>query len=93
MSLRNLIGQAQLRLVNSTSLKALIEMNNTTAMIESKHQYVLLLPGKGTPTGYKAQAIKLRGNPRLSKIQSLNLEMNLQLIEMEEAYKEAGEDE
>lgn len=93
VSLRNLIGQAQLRLVTSTSLKALIEVNNITAMRESKPQYVLLLPGRGVPAAYRPQALKLRGNPRLSQIQALNLEMNLQLIELEAARQTQEEDE
>jgi hypothetical protein len=91
VSLRNLIGQAQLRLITSSTLKALIEENNRAAMQEGKHQYVLLMSGKNNPPGYKAHAIKLRSNPRLTKVQALNLEMNLQLIEMEEAHKEEDE--
>lgn len=93
VSLRNLIGQAQLRMVTSKALKALIEVNNTRAMTQSKHQYVLLLPDKNIPPGYAAHALKLRGNPRLSKVQTLNLEMNLQLIDLEEARENKEEDE
>ena len=92
VSLRNLLGQAQLRMVTSTALKELIDMNNQVAMRESKYQYVLLLGGgKAVPSGYKTQALKLRNNPRLTKVQALNLTMNLQLIEMEEARQEEEE--
>lgn len=87
-SLRNLLGQVQLRCVVSTSLKALIEANNIYAVRESKPQYMLLLSGHNPPAGYRQQALKLRGNPKLSKIQALNLEMNLQLLDMEQARQE-----
>jgi hypothetical protein len=93
VSLRNLIGQAQLRMVTSPHMRELVDMNNHHAMREGKAQYVLLLPGRTMPTGYPSQAIKLRGNPRLTEIQSLNLEMNLQLIELEEARSTKEEDE
>jgi hypothetical protein len=93
VSLRNLIGQAQLRMVTSTPLKELIDINNTVAMHESKYQYVLLLPNKVAPPGYRMQALKLRGNPRLTKVQDLNLEMNLQLLELEKAQRDTEEDE
>lgn len=92
-SLRNLIGQAQLRMVTSVTLKQLIEVNNITAMREGKHQCVLLLPGKGVPATYKSHALKLRGNSRLTKVQTLNLEMNLQLIEMEAERNVATQEE
>ena len=88
-SLRNLIGQAQLRMVKSGTLRDLIEMNNLAAMRDNKYQYVLLLDGgKGKPVGYRQQALKLRGNPKLTKVQALNLEANLQLIGLAEAQEE-----
>ncbi len=91
-SLRNLIGQAQLRLVTSSALKSLIDVNNIQAMQASKPQYVLLLSGKKVGmSGYKAQAMRLLGNPRLTKVQALNLETNLQLIGMAEAQEEEEE--
>ena len=83
-SLRNLIGQAQLKYVTSAELKDLIAANNHKAMQSGKVQFVVLLDGKkSVPNGYEAQAQRIRGNPRLSPIQTLNLELNLQLIEME----------
>jgi hypothetical protein len=92
-SLRNLIGQAQLKYVTSAELKDLISTNNHRAMQAGKVQFVVLLDGKkSVPHGYEAQAQRIRGNPRLSPIQTLNLELNLQLIEMERA-KTSEEDE
>ena len=92
-SIRNLIGQAQLREVKSSALRELIDMNNQRAMSDGKPQFVLLLNGKvkGPMSGYPAMAQKLRGNPRLTELQALNLELNLQLIEMESIRKSKEE--
>ena len=87
-SVRNLLGQAQMRMVKSTSLKELIDANNQRAMAEQKAQYVLLLKGTNPPVGYIAAAKKIRGNPRLTPTQSLNINMNMQLIEMAQASTE-----
>ena len=87
-SLRKLIGQAKLREVHSTHLRQLIEANNHKAMYLGKPQYVLLLDGKNVLRGYESQAKELMGNPRLTPLQAQNLELNLQLIQMEEAKKD-----
>jgi hypothetical protein len=93
-SLRNLIGQAQLRMPTSTALRELIDTNNMVAASETKWQYILLMHGsKSVPSGYKTQAVKLRGNPRLTPIQATNLEMNLQLIDMELARTSPSEED
>lgn len=94
-SVRNLIGQALLREVQSPALAELISMNNNTAARQGKHQYVFLLNGTSTkhgwfPTWHKA-AQSLRGNDRLTEIQAKNLELNLQLVELESIRKEKGE--
>lgn len=89
VSIRNLIGQAQMRMVKTPELKTLIEYNNIVAMNDTKAQYVLLLSGrKDVPPLYEAMAHKLKGNNRLTPVQALNLETNLQLIGMQEAAKE-----
>jgi len=88
VSLRNLIGQAQLKLVKTTELRALIEYSNIVAMNTSKAQYVVLLDGKkNVPSMYEPLARKLVGNKRLTEVQALNLTMNLQLIEMQQAME------
>jgi hypothetical protein len=86
-SLRNLIGQAQLRMVQSDALKTLIETNNVRAMRDKKPQFVVLLGGSPSqvPLGYADAARSLAANPRLTDTQRINLKMNLQLIEMEAA--------
>lgn len=94
-SIRNLIGQAQLRQVQAPALAELIQMNNVKALQQSKTQYVFLLDGKTKsidPT-YEMKANKLSGNARLTPVQSMNLELNLQLIEMEKIRLEKGVDE
>jgi len=87
VSLRNLIGQAQLRLIQSPQLAEVLGQNNQMAMRMNVPQYVVLPDGKAksVPTQYHESAVKLRGNPKLTEIQALNLDMNLQLIEMQVA--------
>lgn len=92
-SLRNLIGQAQLRTITVTALKDLLDLNNLLAQQQSKDQYVLLYKVGHDPSSYQKAALKLRGNPRLTPIQATNLEMNLQLIELEAARKEKDDDD
>lgn len=89
-SVRNLIGQAQMRHVSSPALAELISMNNHLAMRESKPQFVLLVSGKAklVPSGYADEAAAIRGNSKLSPLQALNLEQNLQLIELESVRNE-----
>lgn len=87
VSLRNLIGQAQLRLIQSPQLAEVLQSNNQLAMRMNVPQYVVLPDGKAksVPPRYHDEAVKLRGNPKLTDLQALNLEMNLQLIEMQVA--------
>jgi hypothetical protein len=94
-SLRKLIGQAQLRMVTSLPLAELIEANNGHARAASKWQYVLLMKVNNLKqhSEYIRQASKLRGNPRLTPVQALNMEMNFQLLELEAARRETPEEE
>lgn len=89
-SIRNLIGQVLLRHPVVPELKQLISVNNMVAMSDRQEQYVVLLGGgKGqVPQNYVSAALKLRGNPRLTEIQARNLDLNLQLVELEEARRE-----
>jgi MoxR-like ATPase len=92
-SLRNLIGQAQLRQIESVDLKALLAANNVRAMRENKPQYVFLISGKSSdvPALYPGKAVELQGNKRLTPIQALNLSMNLELIALEAAANQEGD--
>lgn len=89
-SLRKLIGQVQMRMVKTSLLKDMLNHNNQQAMAANKAQYVLLYNGNTAPAGYVQAAEKLMGNPRLTELQALNLQMNLQLIEM---FKFVSEEE
>jgi energy-coupling factor transporter ATP-binding protein EcfA2 len=91
-SIRNLVGQGQLRLVTSHPLRDLIDASNALAMREGKYQYVLLLDGgKAVPAGYTQKAMQLRNNPKLTAVQARNLECNLQLIDLFAAQHEKEE--
>lgn len=91
-SVRNLIGQARLRQVMSSSLKELLLCNNRIALDHGACQYVVLMDGRGADPAYLTRARKLIGNPKLTELQAQNLELNLQLVEMEEAMSEIEED-
>jgi hypothetical protein len=87
-SLRKLIGQVQLRSVKSSTLKDMINRNNSMAMAAGKAQFVVLLDGKNPPAGYPQAAEKLSGNPKLSPVQALNLRMNMELLALATAESE-----
>ena len=89
-SARNLIGQAQLRHVVSSELKELITMNNQKAINEGLFQYVVLLDGKNPDPKYLRAAKAMKGNPKLTPKQQLNLELNLQLVAMQETKERNG---
>lgn len=91
-SLRKLIGQAQLREVQSSHLRELLAMNNRRAIQQGKEQYVFLLSGRDIrhEPGYEAKARALVGNDRLTETQALNLRLNLELIELEAIRIERG---
>lgn len=88
-SIRNLIGQAKLREVQSAALKELIDMNNHRAAAGGKWQYIVLINGKNVNVNYASNAAKLPV-AKLTPIQALNLELNNQLIGLEEARREKG---
>jgi hypothetical protein len=93
-SIRNLIGQAQLRQVESRPLAELIAMNNNRAAGAAKWQFMFFLDGKDARAfpAFEARAKQLVGNDKLTKLQALNLRLNLQLIEMEAIRHEKGTD-
>lgn len=95
-SVRNLIGQAQLRQVQTAALAELLQQNNTRAMSEGKLQYVLFADAKSTlgHPSFEARAKKIKANASvfdaLPQVQRVNIELNLQLIEMERIRHEKG---
>ena len=83
-SVRNLIGQAQLREVESTHLRTVIDFNNRRAINDGKLQYLFLLGGQLTSiTNYEEKAVKMLDNPKLTAVQRQNIQLNLELIEFE----------
>ena len=86
-SVRNLIGQAQLREVQSPALAEVLKMNNHYACTKSKWQYVLLPDGKNPNVNYVTQSNKLPKD-KLTPVQLLNLQLNHQMIELEAARVE-----
>jgi hypothetical protein len=93
-SIRNLIGQAQLREIHTPALAELIKFNNVRAMQQGKPQYVVLPSGKAKdlPANYEQEAQALVGNTRLTEQQALNLQLNLQLIELEANRNQKGDE-
>jgi hypothetical protein len=92
-SVRNLISQVQLRYLVTPELKELIEDSNLRAETESKLQYLVLLGNEKNIGRFGKNLHQLVGNPKLTKVQRKNLELNLQLIELAEARKENDDDE
>lgn len=87
-SLRHLIGQVQLRQIESVPLRELISANNREAMSKRRYQFVILPDGKNPDPTYLQHARKLVGNDKLTEIQARNLDLNLQLVDMEIAMHE-----
>lgn len=89
-SIRNLIGQAKLREIDSAPLKELLDMNNHRAASADKWQYVVLHSGKNPHAEYVSKSRKLPKD-KLTPIQALNLDLNHQLLDLEtERAKKEG---
>lgn len=87
-SARNLIGQAKLREVTSSQLKELIAESNRLASSQSKPQYYIVLNPDQVDARYEARARALVGNPKLSEVQAINLQLNLDLMDMAAELRE-----
>jgi hypothetical protein len=81
-SIRNLIGQALLREVETTELAELISMNNRETINSAKWQYMFLLSGKNVDPRYTAVIPKIPRD-KLTPLQLTNLQLNEQLLQME----------
>lgn len=80
-SIRNLIGQARLREVQTPLLRELIDMNNMKALSQGKYQYVVLLTASGSTGDLVSQTKGIINNPKLTPLQKQNMEINLEFIE------------
>lgn len=93
-SLRNLIGQVQLREIRSVALRELIDMNNTLAKTKQQYQHIVLPDASHADPLLTQRFRQLTEGPaskKLTPVQRLNAQLNLQLVEMEEARKEGSE--
>ena len=96
MSPRNLIGQAKLRLVQSSAMFALLEANNSRAMQQGKPQYVRVVHTDHSfstvdPT-YVAKIKPILASKKLTDDQVKQAIVNISLIEANEVMKEANND-
>lgn len=89
-SIRKLIGQAQLREVQSTPLKELIETNNQRAASKGLQQHMFLLDGKKAQPSdiQRMQELNAVDSPKVTELMHRNLTLNLQLVEMEATRNE-----
>lgn len=96
-SLRNLIGQVQLREITSPWLNYLIADNNRRARAAEKYQFMVLPDGVVHDPRIRDQLERYNTEPKiqqqLTELQRLNIHINLQLIGMEDARKEGSTDD
>ena len=85
---RKLIGQARMREIQSPNLLSLLNFNNTLAAQRAKWQYIVLPAGSKVNPHWVNPMRDIRGHKSLTQLQALNLEINLQLVELEEAKSE-----
>lgn len=93
-SLRQLLGQVQLRHIKSAALKELILTNNRLAISNNHIQNAIYLDSSspGLPD-YVVKATAIQDSDKLSPVQRRNIKMNLQLAALDAAatYKETDE--
>lgn len=82
VSVRNLIGQTELREVVTPKLRELIDSNNTLARSKKKHQYLLLLDGRHVPQAEAEIIERLLENPKLTPLQLRNMRQNQELVDL-----------
>lgn len=91
-SVRHLIGQVQLRRVVTPLLKDLIAINNSIAVGNAHWQNIILLDGK-VPSSTVTKLRSLKDHPKLSAIQRINVDLNLQMIDLHKAMRGVEDDE
>lgn len=92
-SIRNLIGQVQLRMPQSPSLKRLLDSNNMTAWTRKMYQYLVLY--KATPEQAREyeQVVGRLLAANLTDVQRLNVNLNLQVVSLEKSKTPKEEEE
>ena len=86
-SVRNLVGQVQLRYVQSTSLREVVQVNNRICINKKQLQYLLLLHGDAVDPKIPDELQKLVHARGLTPQQRTNLDLNIQLCELAEHKK------
>ena len=81
-SMRNLIGQVQLRHIVVPDLLEVLSENNRLSVQDDKMQFIILPTGKNPPPKYVTGINKLPLD-KLTPVQATNLRMNRELMEME----------
>lgn len=95
-SIRNLIGQVQLREIQSTYLRTLIEDNNRLAISHKHHQYLIVTDATQMMLAYpeaREQLQLLYDSGKLKGLQARNVKIALQLFELRDASLEGEERE
>lgn len=82
VSVRNLIGQAELREVVTPKLRELVDNNNALVVSKKKWQYMVLMDGANAHPQYKAVMYRLRDNDKLTPLQRRNMVQNIELVEL-----------
>ena len=82
VSVRNLIGQAELREVITPKLRELIDNNNALVVSKKKWQYMVLMDGSNAHPQYTAVMYRLRDNDKLTPLQRRNMVQNIELVEL-----------
>lgn len=90
VSVRNLVGQAELREVQTTNLSELIALNNSLAESKGRYGYIVLLDGKRATDAYVRALPSLIDNPKLSSLQQRNARQNQELIQLAQVNREEG---
>ncbi len=86
VSVRNLIGQAQLRFVQSAALRDLIDTNNLRIRNNQRWVYYYLLDGRNADARYIAALPTLLESDKLTDLQRLNAQLNNELIQLEDLH-------
>lgn len=82
VSVRNLVGQAELREIQTQNLQSLIDLNNNLAVRKGRFQYVVVTNGTMVDPRYLKTMYDLRDNPKLTPLQRRNTIQNIELIEL-----------
>ena len=91
-SVRNLIGQAQLREIQSVDLSELITANNLRAEQQQRWQYYYVVNASRASERYPDIARNMLSSGKLNGQQARNTRMNLELIELAGMNRSEGED-